>query len=112
MYVDDEPVGTTSQQGRLKLTQLTPGRHSVRISMSGFQDYEETITLAGGQVTTVAATLQRPEAPPVVTPQPSPEPPNPEPEAPPPVQGAAEPNLPPSLLPHRGLVTFAVAHDH
>jgi hypothetical protein len=206
VYVDDEPVGTTSQQGRLKLTQLPPGRHSVRISLSGFQDYEETITLAGGQVTTVAATLQRPEAPQVVTPQPSPEPPNPEPEAPPtvnatqagylgilpltqqpagsrgvvisaaqpggpaaqaglkaydtilavngqqvttpqdlraslashqageivqitwyngsntvtrqirlsapPGRATAQPSLPPSLMPHKGLLTFTVAHDH
>lgn len=112
VYVDDKPVGTTSQEGRLKLTQLTPGRHSARISMSGFHNYEETVTLAGGQVTTVSATLRRAESPPVVIPQQSPQPPNPGREAPPPVQGAAEPNLPPSLLPHRGLVTFAVAHDH
>lgn len=206
VYVDDEPVGSTSQEGRLKLTQLAPGRHSVRVSLSGFQDYEETVTLAGGQVTTVTATLQRPEAPPVVAPQPSPEPPNPEPEAPPtvsatqsgylgvmpltqqpsgsrgvvisaaqpggpaaqaglkaydtilavngqpvttpqelratlashqageivqitwyngsntvtrqirlsppPARAAVQPNMPPSLMPHKGLVTFTVAHDH
>ncbi len=81
VYVDDEPVGSTSQQGRLRLTRLAPGSHSVRISLGGYEDHEETITLAGGQVTTVAATLQRaeaPEPPPVVTPQP-----NPQPEEPP-----------------------------
>jgi len=206
VYVDDEPVGSTSQQGHLKLTQLAPGQHRVRISLSGFQDYEETITLAGGRVTSVTATLQRLEAPQVVNPQPSPEPPSPQPEAPPtvsatqagylgvmpltqqpsgsrgvvisaaqpggpaaqaglkaydtvlavngqpvttpqdlratlashqageivqitwyngsntvtrpirlsaaPARSMVQPNMPPSLMPHKGVVTFSVAHDH
>jgi hypothetical protein len=80
VYVDDSPVGSTSQQGRLRLTHLGPGQHSVRVSSSGYQDSEQTITLQAGQVTTIVASLQHIEAPPVV-PQPIPEPPpNPEPE--------------------------------
>jgi hypothetical protein len=63
VYVDDEPVGSTSQQGRLKLTQLSAGDHRVRISLSGYQDHEETVTLAGGQSHTVTATLERAEQP-------------------------------------------------
>ena len=35
VYIDDEPVGSTSQQGRLKLTRLAAGDHRVRISLSG-----------------------------------------------------------------------------
>ncbi|HXW14145.1 MAG TPA: PDZ domain-containing protein, partial [Terriglobia bacterium] len=206
VYVDDEPVGSTSQQGHLKLPRVSAGQHRVRISLSGYQDHEETVTLAPGKVTTVTATLQRPEAPAVVSPPPSPEAPNPEPEAPPtvrtgqggylgvmpltqqpagsrgvvisaaqpggpaaqaglkaydtilavngqpvtttqdlratlathqageavqitwyngtntvtrqirlsapPVRATVQPNMPPSLLPHKGLVTFTVAHDH
>jgi hypothetical protein len=73
VYIDDEPVGTTSQEGRLKLTRLTAGDHLVRISLSGYQDHEETVKLAAGQVTTVAATLQRPSAPPTSFPTPSPQ---------------------------------------
>jgi hypothetical protein len=69
VYIDDEPVGTTSTEGRLKLTQLAPGSHSVRISLAGYQDYEKTVDLAGGRVTSLAATLQPatpvPEVPPV-----------------------------------------------
>ncbi len=65
VYVDDEPVGTTSQQGRLKLTRLAVGDHRVRISLSGYRDHEETVTLRAGEATTVAATLQPPAAPPV-----------------------------------------------
>ena len=73
VYVDDEPVGSTSQQGRLKLTRLAAGDHRVRISLSGYQDHEETVTLTAGEVTTVAATLQQPAAP-QVSPPPLPPP--------------------------------------
>jgi hypothetical protein len=65
VYVDDEPVGSTSQQGRLKMTRLAAGDHRVRISLGGYEDHEESVTLAAGQVTTVTATLQRPAAAPV-----------------------------------------------
>jgi hypothetical protein len=73
VYLDDEPMGTTSQEGRLKLTRLAAGDHRVRISLSGYQDYEETVTLAAGEVTTVAATLQKPSAPATSFPTPSPQ---------------------------------------
>jgi len=78
VYVDDEPKGSTSKQGRLKLTQLAPGPHTVRISLNGYQDYEKSVTLAGGELTTVIAALQQAEAAPVVTP------PAPQTEVPPP----------------------------
>lgn len=74
VYIDDEPVGSTSQEGRLKLPHLSAGDHRVRISLSGYQDHEETVTLKGGEITTVAATLQRPTvakvSPPLQPPQP------------------------------------------
>ena len=59
VYVDDEPVGSTSQEGHLKMTRLAPGDHRVRVTQAGYQDYEENITLTAGGVTTVAATLQQ-----------------------------------------------------
>jgi hypothetical protein len=81
VYVDDEPVGTTSQQGRLKLTRFGPGTHTVRISLNGYQDHEETVTLTAGVVTTVAAPLQRTQVAQIsAPPQPQPEPPQPQPE--------------------------------
>jgi hypothetical protein len=58
VYIDDEPMGSTSQSGRLKLSRLGTGVHRVRISLNGYQDHEETVTLSEGQVTTIAATLQ------------------------------------------------------
>ncbi len=83
VYVDDEAVGITSPQGRLRLTQFPAGQHSVRVTQQGYQDYQETISLEAGRVTTVAASLQKMEIP-----QPNPEPqvpapsPTPEPENP------------------------------
>jgi len=72
VYVDDEPVGSTSPQGRLKLTRLAAGPHTVRISLSGYEDHEQNVTLAAGETTTVSAPLQRPAAPPVSPPPPRP----------------------------------------
>ena len=64
VYVDDEPVGSTSRGGRLRLTRFSPGNHHVRVSLSGYQDYEKTVTLTEGETVMVAATLQ-PAAPPL-----------------------------------------------
>jgi hypothetical protein len=59
VYVDDELIGSTSDAGRLKETHRTAGDHRVRVSLSGYQDYEETVTLKPGETATVAATLQQ-----------------------------------------------------
>jgi hypothetical protein len=75
VYVDDEPVGSTSQQGRLKLTRISAGEHSVRVSLSGYQDYEQTVTLSAGQTSTVPAQLEQ-----AAVKQIAPPPPNPQPE--------------------------------
>lgn len=108
VYIDDEPMGSTSPEGRLKLTRLAAGDHLVRISLSGYQDHEETVTLAAGEVTTVAAALQRPAAPQV-----SPPPQIPQTEETPTVP-TTQPSSPPTLtnMPHNGFVSFRVAHDH
>lgn len=58
VYVDDEPVGTTSSEGRLKLTRYAPGDHRVRLSLQGYRDYEQTVTLVGGQTASVGTVLQ------------------------------------------------------
>jgi hypothetical protein len=58
VYVDDEPIGTTSQSGRLKLSQLQPGAHSVRVSLAGYKDLEQSVDLAAGQTTNISSTLE------------------------------------------------------
>jgi hypothetical protein len=58
VYIDDEPVGTTSSSGRLKLSRLAPGEHRVRLSLAGHRDYESSVTLVAGTTTAFAATLE------------------------------------------------------
>jgi hypothetical protein len=58
VYIDDEPVGTTSQEGRLKLSRLAPGEHTVRLSLAGRQDHQESVELSPGQTVTVKASLE------------------------------------------------------
>jgi hypothetical protein len=48
VYVDDEPWGTTSTEGRLKLTTLSPGQHRVRLSLDGYKDDSRDVALAAG----------------------------------------------------------------
>jgi hypothetical protein len=79
VYVDDEPVGSTSTEGRLKLTRVVAGDHRVRVTQSGYTDFEQNITLAGGETATVTATLQQIQTP-------TPEPVIPKPQPPPPSQ--------------------------
>jgi hypothetical protein len=58
VYIDDEPVGTTSPEGRLKISTLSSGTHRVRLAHRNFQDHEETVQLTSGETTRVATNLQ------------------------------------------------------
>ncbi len=62
-YVDDEPAGTTSSEGRLKLSHLSPGQHTVRLSHFGYRDYEKNVQLTPGQAAKVTAALEVVKAP-------------------------------------------------
>lgn len=64
VYIDDELVGTTSSQGRLKLTRLSAGQHHVRLGLEGYRDFDGNVELAVGQQMTFAATLDKASAPP------------------------------------------------
>ena len=97
VYIDDELVGSTSSQGRLKLSQLTPGQHHVRLALPGRRDYEQTVTLVAGQTVPITATLEEVKATPVTPP------------GTPGVPGT-QPHKPPLNGPQ--METFCVAHDH
>lgn len=62
VYVDDEPMGTTSPEGRLKLSKLGAGEHRVRLGHPGYKDFEQTVTLTSG-ASTLAAKLESISAP-------------------------------------------------
>lgn len=110
VYVDDEPVGTTSQAGRLKLTRVAPGSHRVRVSLSGYQDYEQAVTLTGGGTTSVSASLQRVQVAQITPPPQTQVPVQPPPQVQPPVQVPPPQVQRPSLSP--AAQSFIVAHDH
>jgi hypothetical protein len=57
VYIDDEPVGTTSPEGRLKFSKLAAGKHHIRLSLANYKDYEQDLSLRAGETTTVTATL-------------------------------------------------------
>jgi hypothetical protein len=56
-------MGSTSHEGRLKLTHVAPGAHHIRIARGGYQDQEQDVTVTEGETTTVIAALQSPPAP-------------------------------------------------
>lgn len=68
VYVDDEPIGTTSQAGRLRLSRLEPGAHRVRVSLAGHRDFERNVDLVAGRTEEVRATLQGAASPAVSNP--------------------------------------------
>jgi hypothetical protein len=57
VYIDDEPVGTTSSEGRLKMSTLRAGEHHVRVAHAGYQDFEQTVKLDAGKTSVVTANL-------------------------------------------------------
>ena len=75
VYIDDERKGTTSADGALKVSNVTPGPHKLRISRQGFHNFEMAVEVYEGKANTIIGTLQPNEPPP---PQPKPVVPEPE----------------------------------
>ncbi len=57
VYVDDVFDGVTSEAGRLKVPNLAPGKHRVRLSRQGYADFEKTVELTAGQAAKLDATM-------------------------------------------------------
>jgi PEGA domain/PDZ domain len=74
VYIDDEPVGTTSPEGRLKLTRLGAGEHRVRVAHAGYRDFEQTVSLTSGSATVTASLQQAAAANPPASPPANPTP--------------------------------------
>ncbi len=75
VYVDEERVGKTGPEGKLKISTLAAGNHRIRVSSSGYDDFARDMDLTAGQTTVVAVTLaavkppvvQKAETPPVAS---------------------------------------------
>ncbi len=65
VYVDDIFSGKTSAEGVLKIPNLSPGSHRLRLTLEGHDDLEKTIDLPAGQTTpfTFALVTSKPAAP-------------------------------------------------
>jgi len=59
VYVDDERAGKTSEEGRLKIPNLDPGQHRIRLSLDGYKDFEKTIEVKRGEFASISTQLQR-----------------------------------------------------
>ncbi len=66
-YVDDEFRGTTSGEGRIKVSDLAPGEHRLRLSKKEYEEWNRTLTLEAGESRTIEVQLpaaKPPEPPP------------------------------------------------
>jgi len=58
VYLDDEPRGVTSSEGRLVLRDLKPGSYRMRLSLTGYKEWTQTLTLAAGDALQLEAKLE------------------------------------------------------
>jgi formylglycine-generating enzyme required for sulfatase activity len=57
VYLDDQFAGRASPQGRLRVPSLSPGDHTLRISLAGKPDFEQQVKVTAGQTSNVQAAL-------------------------------------------------------
>jgi PEGA domain len=57
VYIDDEPMGTTSPEGRLRLSAVVPGKHQLRITHKGFRTSESEFDVGEGESKSIMASL-------------------------------------------------------
>ena len=76
VYVDDVFSGKTSSEGVLKIPNLAPGGHAVRLTLEGHQDFEQRVDVPAGETArfTFVLIAARPNAPtaPAAPPGPAP----------------------------------------
>ena len=48
VFIDDELIARTNLEGHLKLSGIAPGRHTLRVSLEGYNDAVQIIDLAPG----------------------------------------------------------------
>ena len=67
VYVNDEPRGATSPGGDLRLSGLVPGNYSLRVALTGFKTWENSITVTAGETVTAFVPLEKQNLQPTVT---------------------------------------------
>lgn len=59
VFVDGRNVGGSLGPTPLRVTDLQPGRHQVRVSREGYEAFEQWVEVGGGQLVRIAAMLER-----------------------------------------------------
>lgn len=78
VYLDDEFKGETSPQGDLHIPGVSMGDHRMRADLSGYQTWEDSVTVTAGETMTAFVTLVPKAATPSVNPRANPVGPSPE----------------------------------
>jgi PEGA domain len=78
IYLDDEFKGETSPQGDLRIPGVPVGDHKLRADLSGYQTWEDSVTVPAGETMTAFVNLVPKTAAPSVSPQVNPAVPLPE----------------------------------
>src|SRR5713226_5703762 len=63
IFVDDQLTASTNLEGQAKIATLAPGQHRLRLTLNGYQEYDQGIDLLAGQTSTVVAKLEPFELP-------------------------------------------------
>ena len=58
VYLDDRFSGRIGDDGRLVIADAKPGDHSIRVTLTGKKDFNQTVTVTAGQESNVEAALQ------------------------------------------------------
>ncbi len=59
VYLDDKRRGSTSaEEGRLVLDDLAPGSYKLRLSLAGYKDWAQSVTLTAGQSAEIQAEMK------------------------------------------------------
>lgn len=59
VYVDGRPIDGTLGTTPVRVTDLQPGRHQVRVEREGYDTFDQWVEVGGGQLVRVAAVLQQ-----------------------------------------------------
>jgi len=57
VYLNDEPKGMTSREGEIRLPDLPVGSYNLRVSLPGYQSWENKVTISPGEVQVLYVTL-------------------------------------------------------
>ena len=63
LFVDDQLLATTDASGQASIPALVAGQHHLRLTGSGYRDYDQTIAVQAGKTLAIAPKLEPRDAP-------------------------------------------------